>query len=76
MFRKKLQTIEFSPKYLCTCCWSSKPRRNSDVPKCKRSSELRVCKDIELKAIDNGKVPGTPRGSGDGESNSQKGRCL
>lgn len=74
MFRKKLMKIDISPKYLCTCCWSSKPRRDSDVPRC-RDMELKGqdVPDSSKDVTDDAKVPETPRSSGDGESNSQKG---
>lgn len=64
MFRKKLSRIDISPRYLCTCCWSSKPRRDSDIP---------GLKDTEIPVIKDNKIPETPRSAGDGESVSQSG---
>ena len=32
MFGRKLWSVDLSPRHLCSCCWSSTPRRPSDEP--------------------------------------------
>lgn len=67
MFRKKLLRVDISPKYLCTCCWGSQPRKNSDAPKIKAENYQET--------LDK-KEPETPRSAGDGESIGKPGSYL
>ena len=59
MFRKKLSSIEIFPKFLCSCCWSNKPHRDS--------------KNLDRKDSDVVSTAQTHRSSGDGASLNQTG---
>lgn len=74
MFRKKLLDADIFPRGLCSCCWASKPRRDSDVPG--KQQDKTTGEDVKLSELKDKDAPEAPRTAGDGESVSLTGAAY